>query len=102
MDRIEFANILNCSSEHILKYFDEFMSAYDLLAYYDMLKINYYNILNNSILFNVSISSNYDITQIKKILDTTVIQKYSKLFYTYSIINEDNTLDIVLNRWVSG
>ena len=78
------------------------MSAYDLLAYYDMLKINYYNILNNSILFNVSISSNYDITQIKKILDTTVIQKYSKLFYTYSIINEDNTLDIVLNRWVSG
>lgn len=102
MDRIEFTNILNCSSEHILNYFDEFMSAYDLLAYYDMLKINYYNILNNSILFNVSISSNYDITQIKKILDTTVIQKYSKLFYTYSIINEDNTLDIVLNRWVSG
>lgn len=102
MDRIEFNNSLN--ADQPLEYFDELMSCYDLVSYYDMLHVdNYTPIDNNSILFTISITSDTPVEKVKGILDSTIIDKYNKVFRINSTIIDYNKLNVIFCKiGVSG
>lgn len=104
MDRIEFANSLKTSENEIVENFDEFMSCYDLIAYYNMLQVDNYTPLDsNSILFNISITSDISVERIKSILDATIIDKYCKIFKIKSNIIDYNKLSVIFYKTgVSG
>jgi hypothetical protein len=104
VDRLEFTNSLKCG-EHINSSFDEFMIIYDLISPYDMLKVDSYDIIDdNKILFNISITSpNISINDIKNIIETTVIDKYSYRFKAKICnISEDKLNIILYKQRVSG
>lgn len=102
MDRIEFYNSLN--ADQPLEHFDELMSCYDLVSYYDMLHVdNYTPIDNNSILFTISITSDTPVEKMKGILDSTIIDKYNKVFRINSTIIDYNKLNVIFYQTgVSG
>lgn len=106
MDRIEFTNSLNCSDFVDMSVFSEFMACYDLISCYDMLKVDNYEIIDqNKILFNISIipSSGASIQEIKKTIDSTIIDKYSYKFQMQSNIIDKDKLNIILYKTrVSG
>ena len=97
MDRIEFSNLLKCSPLVINTHFDEIMGFYDIVSCYGALHINNININeNNIIIFNVSVSQEYDIYYIKSLLDNIIFEKYLKIFRMDTTIDGDNKLNITL------
>lgn len=103
MNRIEFANSLECS-DHIIDNYDNFMACYDIVNYYDMIQVDNYNIIDaNKILFNISIPSDVSVNKIKRILDRTIINKYNSIYQIQSNIIDNDKLNIILYRMgVSG
>ena len=51
---------------------------------------------NNIIIFNVSVSQEYDIYYIKSLLDSIIFEKYLKIFRMDTTIDGDNKLNITL------
>ena len=103
MNRIEFANSLECS-DHIISNYDNFMVCYDIINYYDMIQVNNYSIIDaNKILFNISIPSDVSVNKIKRILDRTIINKYNSIYQIQSNIIDNDKLNIILYKTgVSG
>ena len=103
MNRIEFANSLQCT-DHINSHYDEFMVCFDIVNFYNMIQVDDYNIIDaNKILFNISIPSDVSVNKIKNILDTTIVNKYNSIFQIQSNIIDNDKLNIILYKTgVSG
>lgn len=98
MDRGEFITALNCT-QNFNSHFDEFMTFYDIVNTYNDINIENYNIIDtDKILFNISIPSDRSPFDIKRILDSTITNKYKSMFRMQTEIITNDKLNIILYK----
>lgn len=98
MDRGEFIDSLNCGN-YFNSHFDEFMTFYDVINCYNEINIENYNIIDtDKILFNISIPSDKSPFDIKRILDSTIMNKYKSIFRIQTNIVDNDKLNIILYK----